>query len=212
MSILKNPAAEFWNERYKQSEFAYGLEPSTFLVKHLSKIPTHGNVLFPAEGEGRNAVYAATKGLNVEAFDYSSEGKKKALSFAQKHETTIEYHVGDLEELEFEPISFDAVVLVYAHFLPEIRERYHREFVDLLKPGGFIILEAFNKKQLEYNSVNPKSGGPKTADMLFDKEILRSDFSELEEVELLEEITHIKEGQYHDGEASLIRFLGKKHL
>jgi hypothetical protein len=69
---------QFWNERYAEADFAYGCEPNVFLKENISKI-TKENVLFPAEGEGRNAVYAAELGYNVSAFDISEEGKKKLI-------------------------------------------------------------------------------------------------------------------------------------
>jgi hypothetical protein len=48
----------------------------TTFKEQLIKIPA-GTILFPAEGEGRNAIYAATQGWNVNAFDQSIEGKRK---------------------------------------------------------------------------------------------------------------------------------------
>jgi hypothetical protein len=48
-----------WNDRYGKIEFAYG-QPNNFLKEQLIKIPA-GTILFPAEGEGRNAIYAAHK-------------------------------------------------------------------------------------------------------------------------------------------------------
>jgi hypothetical protein len=50
-----------WNKRYRNSEFAYGEHPNNYLKGQLEKLPV-GKILFPAEGEGRNAVYAATLG------------------------------------------------------------------------------------------------------------------------------------------------------
>jgi hypothetical protein len=49
-----------WNDRYGKIEFAYGEQPNNFLKEQLIKIPA-GTILFPAEGEGRNAIYAATQ-------------------------------------------------------------------------------------------------------------------------------------------------------
>jgi hypothetical protein len=65
-----------WNDRYGKIEFAYGEQPNNFLKEQLIKIPA-GTILFPAEGEGRNAIYAATQGWNVCFFDQSIEGKRK---------------------------------------------------------------------------------------------------------------------------------------
>ena len=75
-----------WDDRYSKSEFAYGELPNDYLKDQLNIIPA-GTILFPAEGEGRNAVYAATLGWSVYAFDQSIEGRKKAIQLADKHQT-----------------------------------------------------------------------------------------------------------------------------
>jgi hypothetical protein len=67
-----------WNERYANEEFAYGEEPNNYLKEQLTKLDA-GKILFPAEGEGRNAVFAAKEGWTVSAFDISNEGLRKAL-------------------------------------------------------------------------------------------------------------------------------------
>jgi hypothetical protein len=72
-----------WNERYGADEYVYGKEPNGFLKEFIDNHPP-GKILLPAEGEGRNAVYAASKGWEVTAFDFSEEGKKKALKLALK--------------------------------------------------------------------------------------------------------------------------------
>ena len=48
---------EFWNERFSSEEYIYGTEPNLFFKSELDK-RTPGDLLMPAEGEGRNAVYA----------------------------------------------------------------------------------------------------------------------------------------------------------
>ena len=53
---------EFWNERYSQEAYAYGTEPNAFFKSRIDQL-SPGKLLLPAEGEGRNAVYAATKGF-----------------------------------------------------------------------------------------------------------------------------------------------------
>jgi hypothetical protein len=73
---------EQWNERYSASEYIYGTGPNTWLVEKLAGLQP-GKILFPAEGEGRNAVHAARLGWNVAAFDQSEAGRKKALKLAE---------------------------------------------------------------------------------------------------------------------------------
>ena len=80
--------AKMWNSRYSAEEYAYGEEPNAFIKQQLDNL-IPGKILFPAEGEGRNAVYAAKLGWNVEAFDLSTEGREKALSLAAQNGVDI---------------------------------------------------------------------------------------------------------------------------
>ncbi|NVM67000.1 hypothetical protein FHW88_005321 [Mucilaginibacter sp. SG538B] len=70
---MKNAWTEKWDQRYAEEEFAYGEQPNNFLQQQLSLLKP-GKILFPAEGEGRNAVFAAGLGWAVSAFDISIEG------------------------------------------------------------------------------------------------------------------------------------------
>ncbi|MFC4685860.1 class I SAM-dependent methyltransferase [Epilithonimonas pallida] len=127
---------DFWDERYSKKEFAYGENPNEYLKAKFSGIPV-GKVLFPAEGEGRNAVFSATLGWDVFAFDQSEEGKKKAKILAHKNGVPISYTVSDMEHVNYPQNSFDALVLIYAHFSSEKRKEYHQKLGSLLKKGGY---------------------------------------------------------------------------
>lgn len=201
---------EFWNDRYNENEYAYGEYPNVFFKEELDKLRP-GKLLLPADGEGRNAVYAATKGWDVSAFDQSEAGKAKAHQLAKKKNVTIDFQIHDLLELAYPPESFDVIALIYVHTPPSIRTKIHRGLCKLLKPGGKLILEGFHKDHLKYNSVNPKAGGPKMADLLFSYEELKEDFSDLD-INMLEEITtHLDEGEYHVGQSAVIRMVATKN-
>lgn len=200
---------EFWNDRYSKDEFAYGKHPNNYLKEQLEKLEV-GSILFPAEGEGRNAVFAATLGWSVSAFDISTEGKNKALRLTESQNVSIDYQVGELNTLNYNNNQFDAIALIYAHFPADIKSQYHKTFDKYLKKGGTIIFEAFSKKHLYYNSVNEKIGGPKDINMLFSIEELKSDFVNYEIVELEEKEIELNEGQFHNGKGSVIRFVGRK--
>lgn len=87
---------------------------------------------------------------------------------------------------------------------------YHHLVNKYLKVGGTIIFEAFGKNHLHYNSINPKVGGPKDINMLYSEEELEDYFPNYEIVKLEEVETDLKEGQFHIGKGSVIRFVGKK--
>ncbi len=200
---------DFWNVRYSEEAYAYGTAPNVFFRDELKKLPP-GKALFPAEGEGRNAVHAATCGWNVVAFDQSEAGKDKALQLAAEKGVEIDYEVTSLAEFEAQVESFDALVLIYAHFPEALRKAFHQKLSQMVKPGGFLLLEGFSKRHLEYNSVNERAGGPKEHSMLFSLEELAVDFSDFE-IQFSEETTvQLNEGLYHVGESAVVRLVGIK--
>ena len=196
---------QFWNDRYTKSEFAYGKEPNQFLKEHIHLLPK-GKVLFVAEGEGRNAVFAAKNGLQVYAFDYSDSGQKKAMVLAAENNVIIDYEVSDVLQLSYEKNSFDAIVFIFAHFPSDIRKKAHEELLSLVKPNGKIVFEAFSKEQLKYTS-----GGPKESAMLFSEEEVRKEFVNVTFDFLKTQLVMLNEGPYHQGEGKVIRFIGTKN-
>ncbi len=198
-----------WNDRYSKDEYAYGVHPNSFLKEYLEKLPV-GTILFPAEGEGRNAVFAAKLGWNVSAFDISVEGKNKALKLSEANKVTIDYQVGELETINFKTEQFDAIALIYAHFPAEIKSIYHKTLDKYLRRNGVIIFEAFSKKHIDYNSKNAKVGGPKDIATLFSTDEIKSDFINYEIIELAEKEIELSEGSFHNGKGSVIRFVGRK--
>ena len=206
---MKDPWLQRWNERYSKEEFAYGEQPNNYLKEQLQRLNT-GKILCAAEGEGRNAVFAAKLGWEVSAFDISIEGKNKAMQLAKQNNVTIDYQVGELPALSYDKESFDAIALIYAHFPAAIKSSYHRLLDRYLKKGGMIIFEAFSKKHIEYISRNEKVGGPTDIDMLFSIEELERDFKDYEIIELAEKEIELHEGAFHNGKGSVIRFTGLK--
>jgi SAM-dependent methyltransferase len=194
-----------WEERYGADEYAYGEEPNAFFKACLDRLPAPGRLLLPGEGEGRNAVYAARQGWKVDAFDFSTAGRKKALRLAERHGVHIEYEVADYETAHIEPKAYDAVALIFTHTHESIRRTVHRRLVPALKPGGRLFLEAYSQDQLTYGT-----GGPPNAQLLYALEDLREDFSDLEIVELEKVEAEIHEGRYHTGLASVVRLVARR--
>ncbi len=200
---------QFWDERYRSTDFVYGEEPNHFLKEQLDELAT-GTILFSAEGEGRNGVYAADQGWTVFAFDQSGEAKKKATQLADRQNVSLTYEVGTLDTLTYAPQQFDAIALIYAHFPADKKSAYHQTLSTYLRPGGTLIFEAFGKQHLDYNRVNPAVGGPKDLDMLFSVEELAADFPDFEIIQLAEQEVDLSEGQFHNGTGSVVRMVGRK--
>jgi len=201
---------DFWNERYAGKDFVYGEKPNEYFKGKIDGLAT-GKILFPAEGEGRNAVYAAQSGWQVSAFDPSEEGKKKAEQLAKKADVQIDYTVTDVENADYSKNSFDALILIYAHFHLEKRRDYHQKLASFLRPGGILILEAFSKKHIQNQQLNPSAGGPRDPEMLYDLEELQKDFKDFDFIEAVEESTILSEGKNHLGKAEVIRIYATKN-
>ena len=196
----------FWNQRYADEHYAYGTLPNDYL-KEKSADLRPGKILLPAEGEGRNAVFMAKMGWEVEAFDQSTAGKNKALLLAEHYDVKISYTISDVENTDYPENSFDALALIFAHFPGENRRSYHRKLSSFLKPGGYLIIEGFSKEHATFQQLNPKSGGPRDPGMLYE---LKEDFNNFEFTEAAEHQITLAEGEFHQGEASVIRIFAIK--
>lgn len=199
----------FWDSRYKEEEYVYGKAPNEYFKQVLDTI-TPGKILLPAEGEGRNAVYAASLGWEVYAYDFSEFAYKKAISLAQENKVVISYQIASLDELTFTKGFFDVIGLIYVHFPDPLRTKNHRHISAMLKKEGTIILEAFSTHHPEYQKINPKIGGPKMPFQLYDKTKLETDFNTFEFLTLEEKEVTLNEGKYHKGKAMVMRMRAKK--
>ncbi|MDP2721246.1 MAG: methyltransferase domain-containing protein [Bacteroidales bacterium] len=195
----------FWNQRYGAAQFAYGVEPNKFYKEQINRLKP-GKILFPGEGEGRNAVFAATLGWDVTAFDSAENGKIKADMLADLYEVKIDYIVDDAEDVVLRKNYFDCIVFVFVHLPAEKRQLFHSKMLSKLKPGGFVIFEGFAKKQLELNT-----GGPRNIEMLFSKDEIWEDFSpQMQELNIQELGVTLNEGEFHQGISQVIRFVARK--
>jgi cyclopropane fatty-acyl-phospholipid synthase-like methyltransferase len=195
---------EFWDDRYNTDDYIYGMEPNEFFKEYIEN-NRPAKILLPSDGEGRNSVYAALKGWDVDAFDFSRNAVKKALELAEKNNVEINYYIDDLKYLDSNIKLYDTIALIFVHLTSEFRKTVHNKIIERLKPGGTVILEAFSKEQ-----INNDSGGPKNLDMLYSIDELRKDFQSLE-IEMLKHVTKdINEGKFHKGRSDVIRMIANK--
>ncbi len=194
---------EFWNHRYALPGWAYGTEPGD-LVREVA--PTlKGPVLCLGEGEGRNAVFLAQQGLAVTAVDLSPVALEKAQRLAAERGVTLTTAVADLADFDLGQARWGAIVSIWVHLPPWLRERVHRAVGRALVPGGHLVLEAYTPRQLAFDT-----GGPKHAELLFEPEALRADFAGLELLRCEEREREVHEGEWHRGRSAVVQVLARR--
>ncbi|PLW93843.1 MAG: SAM-dependent methyltransferase [Marinilabiliales bacterium] len=194
-----------WDERYGKDEYYYGDKPNEFLKQFIDSQGFKGRMLLPAEGEGRNAVYASISGWQVDAFDTSEKAKEKAIQLAKRFNTRINYNIDSIEYFQVRPEYYNAAVLIYTHMPRNIRSEFSLKLWESMHIGGKLIMEVFSLKQLDRNTF-----GPKDPDFLYTKDSLLKEFSCFRTELISEETINLDEGVGHKGEADVIRFIGRK--
>ena len=195
---------DFWDKRYSEQEFAYGTEPNQFFKQQIGRFDP-GKALFLGEGEGRNSVYAAKLGWQVDAVDFSKSAMEKALRLAKENNVVINYTVIDFDKYLFKKDYYDLVVMIFLHLPKEMNQIIFQGSISSLKEGGKLIIESFSKEH-----INKTSGGPKDPELLFsEKELLK--LTTGLKTKLIESKTiNLVEGKYHKGISSVIDFIGEK--
>ena len=190
-----------WNDRYSSDEYFFGKEPNEFFKETIDNL-NPGKALFIADGEGRNSVYAATLGWEVDAFDISDIGKEKADKLAKENKVETNYQLSDAFEFEYTLRNYDVIVLIYFHIASELRENYYKKIISSLKPNGKIILLGYDEEHLKHGT-----NGPKDINFLYTLENIVENFIDLEfNIFAKEEVKRIKKGIAQ--KSTIIKFVG----
>jgi SAM-dependent methyltransferase len=193
-----------WDDRYADSDYAYGTAPNDFLVEQAERLPA-GPVLCLAEGEGRNAVWLAARGHAVTAMDASAVGLQKAQRLAAERGVRITTHHGDLAHFAIAPNAWSGIVSIFAHVPPDLRRAVHRGVVAGLRPGGVLILEAYTPEQLRFGT-----GGPPVAELTMELATLQDELAGLVFDVACEREREVHEGRYHSGRGHVVQIVGRK--
>ena len=205
MSGFSDPAGT-WNQRFAADGYLFGTEPNTWLREHAGVWPAGQRVLCVADGEGRNSVWLARRGLRVDAFDIAEIGVAKARRLAAEHGVEVRFQVADCDGFAWPQTVYDGVAAIFVQFAdPQLRQRLFTRIVQSLKPGGTLLLQGYTPKQLEY-----RTGGPPLASHLYTPGLLREAFAALDIVELREYEAELAEGSGHHGRSALIGLVARK--
>lgn len=201
--------SNFWDQRYSEQDLAFGAAPNAFLASQANRLVKGQRALVPGDGEGRNGVWLATQGLIVDTVDVSPKGVAKAQAMASERGVKINAVVADLITWTWPVGIYDIVASIYLHWSESVSGSMHSRMLAGLKPGGIVILEAYNARHLEFRKTG-SVGGPQDVGMLFSAGRLRREFKDAE-IELLEEVEiDLAEGKRHTGRSSVTRLVARK--
>jgi tellurite methyltransferase len=139
-----------WDKRFKGKKFAFGKEANSFLRRYISFLPK-GKALDLAAGEGRNAVFLAQHGFQVDAVDISEVGLRKIQELAGKKEVKVHTILADLDTYLIKRGEYDLIMNLYflnRRLIPKMKKG--------VKRGGMVIFETY---LLEHRKLH--TGGPK---------------------------------------------------
>ncbi len=200
-------AAATWNRRFEAEGYLFGTAPNAWLREHAGVWQPGQRVLCVADGEGRNSVWLAQRGLQVDAFDIAEVGVAKAQRLAAERGVLVNYSVSDCDTYAWPEQAFDGVAAIFVQFAdPALRARLFSHIVRSLRPGGTLVLQGYTPRQLEY-----KTGGPPFASHLYTEALLRDSFETLDILELREYDAEVDEGSGHHGPSALIGLVARRH-
>jgi SAM-dependent methyltransferase len=201
-----NPELERWNGRFAAAEYIFGTAPNGFLASQEKLLRPRQRALCVADGEGRNSVWLAERGLEVSAFDISPVGVEKARRLAAGRGVRVRYDVASVYDWPWPEGAFDLVAAIFVQFAdPAMRSFLFERMVRSLAPGGRVLLIGYTPKQHQY-----KTGGPKQVDNLYTAPMLREAFAALEIVQLREYDAELAEGSQHRGPSALVELVARK--
>lgn len=143
---MKNKLTTHYNELYSDKGHAFGGGEPTSIVRDILKYKTTGTVLDAGAGEGRNTLFLAEKGFDVEAVDLSKVGLDKLSKLAKERGLKIKTKVADLNEIDW-PVSYDVIVSSFILHHLEIKdaEKFFAQMKEHTNNGGLNVIALFTK-------------------------------------------------------------------
>ena len=209
MAIAFSDIADFWNKRFDTPDYIFGRAPNEYLQTPAKRYLKKGDtVLCVADGEGRNSVWLAKQGMQVDAFDLSEVALKKAVALAKEEVVHVQFSLASTEAWDWQPNQYDAVVGIFIQFAdPVMRPRLFAQMVSTLRPGGLFIIQGYTPKQLEF-----KTGGPSILEHLYTEDMIRTLIDDLEPIDLCLYEKELSEGPKHTGMSALLGLVARKPL
>ena len=159
--------ATAWDERYAATEQVWSRGPNQFVEAELAELPA-GTALDLACGEGRNALWLASRGWDVTAVDFSSVAVERGRRLAG--DLPVAWVVGDVLTVELPQAHL--AVLAYLQLPADERRTAVRRALEALRPGGTFFLVAHDSSNLTEGT-----GGPQDPAVLYTAEDVLDDLA-----------------------------------
>jgi SAM-dependent methyltransferase len=193
-----------WNHAYISKETVMGSIANAFFCRELGRL-LPGKLLLPGEGEGRNAIHAAKKGWQVDAFDISEAGRDVALRRASHSSVYLNFWLDEFSTASLKKCHYDAIAMIDVFPLPQARSKGFQKILDALRPGGTLILECFSVSNL---GLTGGLCGRIESDRLYSTETLKAALPGLR-IQLLKEERIIRT-ELTAYPAAVVRLVGQK--
>jgi len=194
-----------WNQRFAEPGYLFGEEPNAWLcaaVPHLRP----GRSLVVADGEGRNGVWLAGLGHQVEGFDFSDVALAKARQLALRRGVVVDWRCCSWEDFDWKESHYDNVVGIFFQFAaPPERQRIFALMDRALTPEGLLVMQGYTAAQLAFNT-----GGPGILAHMYDEDLIRQSFPGYHFLALETYEAVIEEGSAHRGMSGLLGVLARK--
>jgi len=132
------PEAAGWDKFFSHDAYVFGTDPIPLLKEYVHQF-RRGRALDLATGEGRNAVFLAEQGFDVDGVDFSAVALDKTRRLAAAHTVTVRTIQADLRQYRIEPQTYDLITNIY------YPQRNLFESIKAgLKPGGVFVYEQWH--------------------------------------------------------------------
>lgn len=195
-----------WEDRYKASQdYLFGQQPAGFLLENPGWLRPGLRALCVADGEGRNSVHLAEKGLAVTAFDMAPTAVERARALATARGVAVDFHVSDWAGWDWAQ-EFDLVVGIFIQFAdPQARKGQFADLRRAIVPGGVLMLHGYTPEQVDYGT-----GGPPDRSHMYTHGMLADAFGDWRIERLAAYEREVREGRGHSGRSALIDLIARR--
>ncbi|MDA8399384.1 MAG: class I SAM-dependent methyltransferase [Actinomycetota bacterium] len=167
MSASGTSDSSTWDKRYASSELVWSEGPNQLVSELVSPLEP-GRAIDLGTGEGRNAIWLATKGWEVTGVDFSRAGLEKARQLASKRGVDVTWVVADLTgDFMPEEGAFDLALIAYLHLPADQLQRVLTRAARSIAPGGTLLVVGH-----DLSNIDRGTGGPQDPAILYTTDTL----------------------------------------